>query len=487
MAPKPSPRTFEDAPATRERSPVLVGLTGASGGGKTFSALRLASGIVKVGGGEIFVVDTDNRRALHYADRFAFRHVPFDPPHGSLDYVAALRHCVMQGAGCIVVDSMSHEHEGVGGMMEFHEAELDRMAGQDYAKRERMKMLAWAEPKAARRKLLLEIQRLQVPAIFCFRAKQTAKPVKVDGKTEVVQQGFVPIAGDDFVFEMTMNALLLPGAEGRPTWAPEHPGEKLMTKLPIQFAALRNSSDPIDEALGERLAKWANLDGQSPSRPPKAAKPAEEPSESAEERQDEPPAADEPPPPDAAPDGPGEDDAPIGDGPPADDVEDQDLSHLSPAEKAELEAAEKRQAERMKPAEPSAPGAAWDAFAEVLVDAEDWPTILAGFKALANDEAYKAEPYDQQMNARRSAYLRLRQLNDAGYSFDFLSEPHAFRCYIEAETEVGVLEYNAEAFRGSPVGQALPSNVWSTFETAIAKRKQVLASRAADQSPEDFQ
>jgi predicted ABC-type transport system involved in lysophospholipase L1 biosynthesis ATPase subunit len=92
-------RTFGDKPAVREKTPLLVGLVGPSGTGKTFSALRLAAGVQRVSGGDVFVVDTEARRALHYADRFKFRHVQFDAPFGPLDYLAAIEHCVRKGAG----------------------------------------------------------------------------------------------------------------------------------------------------------------------------------------------------------------------------------------------------------------------------------------------------------------------------------------------------------------------------------------------------
>ena len=42
-------------------------ISGGTGSGKTFSAMRLASGIA--GGKPFAVIDTENRRALHYADR----------------------------------------------------------------------------------------------------------------------------------------------------------------------------------------------------------------------------------------------------------------------------------------------------------------------------------------------------------------------------------------------------------------------------------
>lgn len=252
-------RNFEARDGKREHTPLLIGLTGPSGGGKTFSAFRLATGIQSVVGGEIYMIDTENRRGLHYADRFKFKHVDMQPPFGSLDYLAALEFCVVKGAKTIIVDSMSHEHEGPGGLLDLHERELDRLAGNDWGKRERVKMLAWSEPKQRRRQLLNGMLRLDANLIFCFRAKQTAKPVKKDGKTEVEQLGFMPIAGDEFVFEMTLNCLLPPAAGGVPKWQSEETGEQMMIKLPEQFRTwLLDKQQPLDESVGAGLARWAS-------------------------------------------------------------------------------------------------------------------------------------------------------------------------------------------------------------------------------------
>ena len=72
--------SFTDYEATRRDLPLLLALVGESGGGKTFSALELATGIVRQNGGEIFFIDTEANRALHYADDFKFLHVPFYAP-----------------------------------------------------------------------------------------------------------------------------------------------------------------------------------------------------------------------------------------------------------------------------------------------------------------------------------------------------------------------------------------------------------------------
>jgi ABC-type dipeptide/oligopeptide/nickel transport system ATPase subunit len=251
-------RNFDVKEAVRESVPLLVGLMGPSGGGKTYSALRLAKGIQAVTGGDIYGIDTEARRMLHYADTFRFKHVQFDAPFASLDYLAAIRQCVAAGAKIVIVDSMSHEHTGPGGMLDYQERELDRLAGDDYGKRERMKMLAWQKPKAARRTMIDGILQLNCNFVFCFRAKETAKPVKMpNGKTEIINQGFMPIAGEEMVFEMTLNCLLLPHADGVPTWTSENVGERMMMKLPEQFRSLFAESRPLDESTGRQLAEWA--------------------------------------------------------------------------------------------------------------------------------------------------------------------------------------------------------------------------------------
>ena len=82
-------RTFTSTVAVRSSVPLLVGLAGPSGSGKTFSALRLATGMQRVTTKPIYVIDTEARRALHYADQFSFQHVQFDAPFSSLAFKAS--------------------------------------------------------------------------------------------------------------------------------------------------------------------------------------------------------------------------------------------------------------------------------------------------------------------------------------------------------------------------------------------------------------
>ena len=249
-------RTFESKLATRERVPVLVALAGPSGGGKTYSALRIATGIQSVSPGPIYVIDTEARRALHYADRFAFQHVPFTAPYSPLDYLDAVNYCVAQGAKTIVVDSMSHEHEGPGGVLEWHARDAEALSGGDPAKLARVKIGAWTKPTAARRRLINSMIGLPCNFILCFRAKEKLRIEKGKNPENI---GYQAIAGEEFVFEMTLKLLLLPGANGIPTMKSDFLGEQSMIKLPEQFKSLFNIEEPpqLTEETGRKLAEWA--------------------------------------------------------------------------------------------------------------------------------------------------------------------------------------------------------------------------------------
>jgi hypothetical protein len=217
----------------------------------------LATGIQSVCGGEIAVIDTEARRALHYASRFNFLHLDFAPPHGPDRYLEAIRAAVQLGAKTIMVDSMSHEHEGEGGVLEWHEAELDRIAGQDWKKREACNLLGWAKPKAAHRKLINGILQLNVNLVFCFRAKEKVKPMKNDkGKTEIVPLGWQAIAGEEFVYEMTDRFLLPPGVNGVPDLSAEA-WQTGVPKVPEDHRSIVVPGRALDEEMGAALARWA--------------------------------------------------------------------------------------------------------------------------------------------------------------------------------------------------------------------------------------
>ncbi len=238
----------------RESTPLLIGLIGPSGSGKTYSALRLATGIQRVRGGKLVGIDTEARRMLHYANEFRFSYLEFGAPFGSLRYLEGLKAAAAKAeGGVVVVDSMSHEHEGEGGYLELHETELDRMAGSDWKKREKLTFTAWIKPSAERRRLINTILQLNCAFVFCFRAKEKLK--LVTGR-EPIQLGWQAIAGEEFAFEMTVRCLLPPGANGMPDWS-EEAFKNGVPKRGKDHVALVQDGQQLNEDVGERLARWA--------------------------------------------------------------------------------------------------------------------------------------------------------------------------------------------------------------------------------------
>jgi len=251
----PEKRIFVESPAAFLGTSLLLGCVGPSSCGKTYSALALARGIQRVSGGPITVIDTEAERANMYAPRFQFklpdgkdglRHIPFSPPFSPLDYLAVIEGAVARGAKVIVVDSMSHEHEGEGGVLEMHEED---MGGDD-----KKNFTAWARPKAQRRQLIGRILQFKgMHFIFCFRAKEKLR--YSGGKPEI--RGLMPQAGEEFIYEMTMNFLLPLGANGIPVLDSSYEDEKIMIKIPEQFRRLFDEPRQLSADLGQHLAMWA--------------------------------------------------------------------------------------------------------------------------------------------------------------------------------------------------------------------------------------
>lgn len=264
MSEKRQPRKFAGAQGKRQGVPIWLGIYGPSGGGKTYSALRLAQGIQQISGGKIGLADTESGRALHYADEFDFIHYPFDPPFDPLSYRDMFHQMRDDGITIAIIDSASHEHEGPGGVLEMHEEETEKLAKQWGKSRDAVKGSGWIRPKSERLKMIDAALRTKMHMIFCFRAQN-----KMDFKSKnPTQKGFMPIGGEILVYQMAMTALLLPGAKGHPTWQSKEIGEREMIKLPHWAQAMLRDGHPLDEHLGARLAQWAQGTDTAPATQP---------------------------------------------------------------------------------------------------------------------------------------------------------------------------------------------------------------------------
>lgn len=244
--------TYTFKKAVRENVALIIGLAGGTGSGKTYSAMRLASGIA--GSKRFAVIDTENGRASHYADQFAFDTCDLRAPFRPYTYAEAIKAADAAGYPVIVVDSASHEHAGEGGLLDWHEEELDRMAGTDFGKREACKMGAWVKPKAGHKHMMNILLQVKAHIIICFRAEEKIEMVKENGKmvvrkkeSPVGKDGWVPICEKNLPFEATCSFLLLASNPGIPN----------PIKLQAQHKAFFQVGQPIDEQAGMSLAQWA--------------------------------------------------------------------------------------------------------------------------------------------------------------------------------------------------------------------------------------
>lgn len=253
-------REFKTIKAVRERVPMMLALTGASGSGKTYSALRLATGMAEITGGRVIMIDTEARRSLHYADDFDFDFVEMDAPFSPLDYLDAIEHAT-QGSkdDIVIVDSMSHEHEGPGGVLEMHDQEAERLAKAWKTTVDKTNMSGWAKPKAQRKKLIQTLLRMGTNAIFCFRAKE-----KMDLSGKKPQKlGWLPVGGEEYIYDMLVHILLYPKGGGVPVLNPHERAEDQSVKIPGKLESCFPDGRPLDEECGRRLARWAEGDEKS--------------------------------------------------------------------------------------------------------------------------------------------------------------------------------------------------------------------------------
>lgn len=249
--------------AVRENVGLLIGLAGASGSGKSYSAMRLAAGIC--GDKPFAFIDTESRRALHYADAFKFDHCELHAPFRPSTYLDAIVAADKAGYPVIVVDSASHEHAGDGGLLDWHEELLngyvERAAKSgdsrgEWQIREANNMRGWIEPKMAHKKMVQRILQCRAHVILCFRAEEKIEIGKDErGKTKIVPKksivglnGWMPVCEKNLPYELTCSFLL----------TADKPGIPQPIKLQEQHKAFFPLDRPITEESGKLIAQWAS-------------------------------------------------------------------------------------------------------------------------------------------------------------------------------------------------------------------------------------
>lgn len=194
--------TFKIETAKREKTNTLTALVGPSGSGKTYSSILLARGLVGQDG-KIGFLDTENRRALHYASLAGgFDHADFAPPFTSNRYIEAIDAFESAGFHCLIIDSVSHQWDGEGGILE--------LADEIELQTKKSGLHCWKKPKALHKKFVQRLLQSRMHLILNFRAKDKVKQVRVGGRTEIINEGLIPITDQRLLYEMTAAVMLSP-------------------------------------------------------------------------------------------------------------------------------------------------------------------------------------------------------------------------------------------------------------------------------------
>lgn len=251
----------EFRPAVRTNTAIILALAGASGSGKTKSALELATGLAGPKG-KILGIDSEGRRMLHYAPApneatrpglYAFDHSVWSPPFTPDELLAALQQAEAAGYTVTIVDSASDEYEGEGGMQDMAAEELSKQREVRDGRGDGNSAAAWARPKAKHKKIIKWLRLTKMHVIFCLRAEEKIKIQKgyKDGKpiTEIIQLGWIPICEKRFMFDMTASFLFTPDADGR--------GKPKPIKRYDKFAPFFPENEFVTVAAGKALAAWS--------------------------------------------------------------------------------------------------------------------------------------------------------------------------------------------------------------------------------------
>ena len=193
---------FQVKKAVREQIYVKIALMAPSGGGKTYTSLRLATGmaeeIKKETGKEarILLANTEAKRGYYYANEFNYDIVDIEAPHNPEKYVELIDFAVQEGYGILIIDSSSHEWEGKGGCLDLHQ-----QAGGQYQN--------WKSITPRHQRFINAIADSPIHVIATMRGKDQYEMVKDDrGKATVQKLGVGAKQRDGFEYEFTCTFLL---------------------------------------------------------------------------------------------------------------------------------------------------------------------------------------------------------------------------------------------------------------------------------------
>jgi hypothetical protein len=177
--------------AERRQAKIKLALQGPSGSGKTMGALLIAYGLCQ-NWEKIAVIDTENFSASLYAHLGKFKVLNIGVPFMPEKYLEALQTCIQEGSEVVILDSISHEWEGLGGILDIH----SNMVGNSFTN--------WAKVTPRHNAFVQAILQSPVHVIGTTRTKQDYILSEKNGKQVPEKVGLKAITRDGMDYEFTL-------------------------------------------------------------------------------------------------------------------------------------------------------------------------------------------------------------------------------------------------------------------------------------------
>lgn len=179
--------------ATRKQVKLKMGLSAVSSGGKTYSALLLASGIA-TDWTKVALIDTENGSGSMYSHLGDYQVIELGAPFTPERYIECIKSCEAAGIEVCIIDSMTHEWEGKGGILDISSS----MVGNSFTN--------WAKITPRHNAFIDAILQSPMHMITCVRRKQDYEMTKgSDGKVKVDKVGLKEITREGYEYELTLN------------------------------------------------------------------------------------------------------------------------------------------------------------------------------------------------------------------------------------------------------------------------------------------
>lgn len=179
--------------AERKKAKLRLGITGPAGSGKTYGALLVAKGL----GGRIALIDTENGSGDLYASQFDYDVGSIQAPYEVQKYLQAISAAENAGYDVIIIDSLSHEWAGSGGLLDLHQKITDA----SYSKNS---YTSWNKVSEWHYRLIEMMLNSRCHIIATMRSKtEYLQTENEKGKKEIVKVGLAPVQREGMDYEFT--------------------------------------------------------------------------------------------------------------------------------------------------------------------------------------------------------------------------------------------------------------------------------------------